>query len=75
MSRRLHGAIWLYWLGGGRGVRPPDGQVELSRPTENFKEDEGFARYLVRLQLQCKGKKRLPSGTELYPEFWFRGRG
>lgn len=61
-----HGNTWRYWLGGGSN-RPCDGSVELSVPTSNYREDEAFARYLVRQKL---GVKSLPPGTRLYPTAW-----
>ena len=45
--------------------RPPDGWIELSRPTGNRREDELFARMLLRKKLNVG---RLPNGTVLWKD-------
>jgi hypothetical protein len=64
-----HGSLWRYWLGGGMGRRPADGEVEVSVATSNYAEDEGFARFLIRKR---RNLKKLPKGTQLYPTAWTR---
>jgi hypothetical protein len=42
------------------------GVVHVTIPTGNYREDEGFARYLVRKQL---GLRRLPAGARVWPDY------
>lgn len=65
MRRYLCTSWWVYWLGKGNPCRPPDGIIELRIPTGNYAEDEGFARYLLRKQLNLR---RLPIGTVVVPK-------
>lgn len=63
-NRYIGCARWNYCLPAIPSSK--NGVVEITIPSGNYKEDEGFARYLIRKQL---GLKRLPKNSRVWPEY------
>lgn len=58
---------WQYWRYYVPHIaKHMKGVVKITTPTGSYKEDEGFARYLVRHEL---GLQRLPAGSRVWPDY------